>query len=481
MRNSLIVLLSLLFFAETFFAGSITEKEANEFITLLLTNSEKLSQYFDSSEVRISERLGITYPGKKFKLLISNDIDAETKHKILTNELKYSYEIISPDSIYSELIIKIPGKRESYNYYFRNSKMISRPTYFSRNMKRYESEYFVFYISDSTLANDYSMKRLDSFVDCLLGILECGEKEKRKLREEKIWCFLCRDNEEIKKLTGYSARGLYYIPNDYIISTFNCHYHEIAHLLINYKLKNPDLYTHPLLQEGFAVAFGGRGGKEPEIILKLGAYMAKSGFFDYKMMIEKKDFSNYDASLTYPVAGLYVKFLIEKGGIKNFLNLYTDYSSPNWTEGKTKISANDDDSWKKFLSEFDSESKIRLSDFRESDFKTITEKEGKWSIAENERDYLFKVKDHMLIAGEKKYPNYQSKKITELLPDMEYKGEKYLITADGDEISLYNLFTNNLIAKYVRGFSAKNIQVPQKEGYYQFVIPKDLIEDNIKK
>jgi hypothetical protein len=142
------------------------------------------------------------------------------------------------------------------------------------------------------------------------------------LKKEKIIYILCKDEDEIEKLTGYKARGMFNLAYDYVISTFNCHYHELLHLLMNYKLKNIPPYTHSFLQEGFAVSFGGRGGKEPEVILNLGCFIAESKFLEYKELLSLDKFRNFDVSMSYPLSGLYNNFIISNFGIDNYLKLY---------------------------------------------------------------------------------------------------------------------------------------------------------------
>jgi len=43
------------------------------------------------------------------------------------------------------------------------------------------------------------------------------------------------------------------------------------------------------------------------------------------------------------------------------------------------------------------------------------------------------------------------------------------------------LFSNNLIGKYVASFSIPPKTVPYKNGFYEFVIKKDLFDENFIK
>ncbi len=43
---------------------------------------------------------------------------------------------------------------------------------------------------------------------------------------------------------------MYVVSHDIVVSTYSAHFHELAHLLMNFKLKQPHLYTHPFFLEG---------------------------------------------------------------------------------------------------------------------------------------------------------------------------------------------------------------------------------------
>ena len=69
---------------------------------------------------------------------------------------------------------------------------------------------------------------------------------------------------------------------------------------------------------------------------------------------------------------------------------------------------------------------------------------------------------------------YASVKFNEVLPRERYGGERYLITADSNEIVVYDLYTNNSIAGYAAGFSLPPKSVPIENGAYTFFLRKDV-------
>ncbi|MEE9449036.1 MAG: hypothetical protein V3V72_03210, partial [Ignavibacteriaceae bacterium] len=325
----------------------------------------------------------------------------------------------------------------------------------------------------------YSINRLEEFISGIFSVLNYMEDETQLLKEEKIIFILCKDEDEIEKLTGYKARGMFNLAYDYIISTFNCHYHELVHLLMNYKLKDLPLYTHPFLQEGFAVAFGGRGGKEPEVIRNLGYFIAKSKFLDYKKLLSSDEFRNFDVSMSYPLSGLYNLFLIEDIGIDEYINLSLSYSA---SEMKSiKIKSEDfpvEEEWIEFLFDFGNDKNIKIDIPENHYINSIVD--SSFRISEDDSDYLFEIKDDILISTMEKEDDYISKKFIELYPYMTYNGEKYLIRVEKNEVALYNLLTNNLIANYVSGFSISMKTVPEENGYYKFLIRKNIFDESSK-
>ena len=321
------IIFPFLLFAVTVFSQTLPDSSAVSFIKALISDSPALDKYVLPDELNLANRLGITYAGENRKYLISNDIDASLKKGILDGKIKYDYKIEKLDDDYSKLILSIPSANITKEYFFKKSFLVSAPYYYSAKWKTFENGYFVFHISDTTLFNNYSAAELNNFVKNMIRIMKFTDTDINLLKNNKIHYFLCKDDNEIHKLTGFTTRGIFYIPFDYIITTYNCHYHELLHLLINYKLKNLSLYTLPFLQEGFAVAYGGRGGKEPDVILETGEFLESSGFVNYNTMLSRQDFYNYDATISYPVSGLYNKFLIETIGFDNYLKLYIKYST----------------------------------------------------------------------------------------------------------------------------------------------------------
>jgi hypothetical protein len=310
--------------------------------------------------------------------------------------------------------------------------------------------------------------------------LELTSNDLAVLTKSKIKYFLCKDEAEIKNLTGFNTMGMYYLPYDYLITTYNSHYHELIHLLMNFKFKTLPLFTLPFFQEGFAVAYGGRGGKEPDIFNNMAVYLQKSGAMNFNEILNKEDFSKVDASMSYPLSGLYNKFLIDKLGIVKYLKLYRKYSSDD--SGISNLSVDTLDfpsgsAWDNYLDSVSGNYDLKTGkDIYTSDYKLMIDKPN-YKIYTNTISYMFEIKDTVLFSSEEKYPGYISSKFREVFPARNYEFQKYLITADSSEISIYNLYTNNLIAKYVSSFAIPPENVYRKDGFYIFTLPHNYFKD----
>jgi len=446
------------------------------FVHALLWRSDSLPSFVLPAELSVSKRLNISYQGVQNKFLISNDVENELKARINNDSVKYEIRTAYLKDDYHSITLSFSGNYSPKVYYFHGKYLVSPVYYYSRNWKRIESPHFIFVVSNPESFNEYCIDRLEAFVDSMAKLLNYSDELKCRLKKEKIYYYLCNNDDEIRSLTGFQTMGMYYLPYDYIITTYNCHLHELAHLLINYKLQNNSLYTHPFLQEGFAVATGGRGGKEPDIILEMGAYLQTCELMDYTELISREQFLSVDASMSYSLSGLYNRFLIDKTGIDNYLTLYQKHSGNPDDITRMSIDTSslpDRSEFIKYTNNYLSAPDIKLTDINSSD--TLASDGHQDSISDLP-GYIHIIADTLLMQPDKEFSGYSSKKFTELFPGRTYRGEKYALTAGNDEISVYNLYTNNLIAKYVLAFSGCRPKPLPKGSINNFLIKKSVFE-----
>jgi hypothetical protein len=101
-------------------------------------------------------------------------------------------------------------------------------------------------------------------------------------------------------------------------------------------------------------------------------------------------------------------------------------------------------------------------------------------VYENDKTYLFKIKNTITLTPVNSLRNYVSSLFNELYSGKIYRNEEYILSADSDEISLYNLYSNNLIAKYVKAFSLKKEKIKRKNGYFIFTIAKKIFDNDLR-
>lgn len=453
-------------------------RKAGDFVEALINNSEDLEKYVLPEELELSKRLGISYEGVQNKFLIGYDLDDEIRVGLISKKFQYKYDVKILENGDNVLVFSVPEKNYEKKYYFKNGLWISQVSYFIQGWKKTESEHFIFVTSETDLINDYAVNKMEEF---LLRECELLKIDERKLRENKIYYVLCKNQDEIEKVTGYKSLGMCDLAFDYVISTFPCHYHELSHLIMNFKLQNISLYTNPFLQEGFAVAMGGRGGREPGIIHNVGYFLAKSGFADYKDFLNRQKFFSEDASIGYPICGVYNLFLIKEIGIEKYLELYKKYSTDKNKINESEISVKnlpDESEWKNFI---DSEYKVQginLDD--KSEPGNIVLKNDEIMMSDIGDYYRIGVKDTVLLKENNPPENYISNKFREIFPNSKYAGEKYLIIAGEKEILIYNLYTNNLLADYVPSFSISPVEIKRSGEYYYFNVKKSIFDSGIK-
>lgn len=321
-------------------------------------------------------------------------------------------------------------------------------------------KYFDYFISNEIFFNTYCIKKLDDYVDKVALQLSISRSEKDALENKKILYVFCKDADEIKQITGYSSRGQYIINSDAVVTTYPCHFHEVSHFLINYKLKSLPLYTLPFIQEGLAVATGGRGGQSADVINDIGYYLVQNNITDYKSLFKIENFKNEDASISYPLAGLFSKYLLDKNA-DDYLSFYRKYS------GNIEV-----------LSRINSESidKETFNDFEKylQSYKT----NNGISFEENADAFQIKTAVQFFLTPEIPLQNYSSIKFIELFKGREYKSEKYYFAIDTNEINIYNLYSNELIASYVNSFNKNPVKYFQNNEF-TFYIAKSLIYENI--
>lgn len=440
-----------------------SQNSLDNFFDALIHDRESISSFVDNEELTRSGCLGINYTGIKYKFLISYDIDENIKKGIIEKKIESKTSNLEMDGEYSKVEFSAPSLNYIKYFYFKSGKFISPSTYYSRNWETDTSKYFVFRISEPKYFNKYCEKKLDEFVDKIGNMLEFSDGDKQLLEKQKIFYVLCRDEKEIKTVSGFDMRGQYLTAFDEILTTYNTHFHELCHFLINYKLKNLSLYTLPFFMEGFAVALGGRGGLDPRVVTDIGLYLQLKGFLTYDSIITNDAFYSEDASLTYPVAGLYNLFLQNTLGMGAYLDLYKkvngnmDYLKDIDIKTLSLPSKNEFD---RFISNYEKGNPVYLRNISPCGNNLEIDKEG--ALISDDTCFYFCARTNILYLyplNEKYDIQYVSRNFENITKN-KYNGETYLINVDSSYVKIYNCLNDELIISYDVNFSLNGQNVP---------------------
>ena len=461
-------------------AGPLTDERASDFVRALIDERDRLESFAHPDELAMSGRLGIRYLGVDHKFLISYDLDSTIRARVDPGRAKQAIQPVDPEHNVARLVLTFPGTPDSLSFLFEDSLLISPLRYQTRGWKVIESEHFRFIVSDSASLRDYHVTNLERFFEATATRLGLSEDDRSLLARGKLNYYLCANGAEVQRLTGYSTLGMYNLAYDAIITSYHAHYHELVHLLVNFKLRALPLYTHSLLQEGLAVALGGRGGKEPGPILELGQYLFASGMLDYRELCSDSAYDALDPSMSYPAGGLYSGFLLEFMGLEGYLELYLRHSGGAETVRATPISDSElppDRAWQEYLRTAASRTALRAGCSVDSGARVLERPHA--TILANRDRYCFSIRDTLLLLPDDAWRDFRSEQFVLMFGDRPYGGEKYAVVADPQEISVYNLYTGNLIAKCVAGFLIPPTPFESVDEWYLFSIPKPVFEEEL--
>ncbi|CAN5631987.1 hypothetical protein BH10BAC5_BH10BAC5_00680 [soil metagenome] len=437
-----------------------------DFFNALISDSDDLRSYVEPTELARSERLRITYTGVKNKFILANDIQENVKEEIRKGNLKYEIHESPLEDNYSIVYIVILQLNDSLRFYFHEGKYTSPTSYLTKNWKTSESKYFRFKISEPIYFNDYCLERLDRFAEMLLDSLGVPQDERELLQTNKLYYIFCSDEKEVGKVTGIRSKGQAFLAFDEIITAYQTHFHEVAHLLINFKLKTLGLFTLPFFQEGFAVAMGGRGGMAPRVVTDIGYYLQKTNFVTYDSILTYNAFINEDPGSSYAVAGLYNKFLIDELGMKKYLELYKKVNGNLDFVKDFKTVHLDlpfDFKFDQFLSDYNFDKDMKFYNKK----LTISEQglpkySSVFSIGYS-RYYFYIFESKSFFDIRMHYPKnerYISRICEELKCDLKNK-KSYLFVVDSSSIMIYNCLNDELVCYYDKNFSIEHTSIPE--------------------
>jgi hypothetical protein len=476
---------------------------------LVAEDWEKAETYWLPEEIRTSKRLGIAYTGTKVKYDCASPVISALEG-IRSEDVKVSVtEIIHHDD-WAQMSVQLttPGDSAKVSYYLMKSegdwRLVSPLFIHTRNWRKHDTRYFTVRFSDASLINKHALEELDRFVVSVGKYLVLSPLEMQRLEEEKIDYYLCGE-EETKKLTGFSTPGMTNLQSDAIVSRHLPHYHEMVHLLMNYALKELPLYTLPCFQEGIAVCLGGRWGKSPGVIFQIGHFTLAQEIFQLEDVLSYDGFHRKvnNPDFSYPLSGIFVKFLIERFGMERFRPLYRGLSGAEATvrafsveDVQSKVSKICEMSWVDignefagYWEQFEFSGLVPGGYLVPNEPMMIVKSAGLYAqVWDLDDAYLFGIRamtdtpSGVILMKDSSWSvaeSYRSRLFAEHLPDAPYDGEVYGIQFSADDVGLYDYYTNNLVAKYVSSFSPSSDYWEPEERTIRFRLEKSVLRREI--
>lgn len=158
-----------------------------------------------------------------------------------------------------------------------------------------------------------ALAALDSCVAGMLDRLEADADLRARLEAGKLG-YLLLPPPEVARLAGAPTVGVANLQQDVVVTSHPCHAHELAHLVVNAWLRQVPASMLPILQEGLAVQLGGRWGRHPRVLERLGRTTLDAGWVSLDDLLDRGGFSALPADLSYAPAGTFAGHVIDRYG-----------------------------------------------------------------------------------------------------------------------------------------------------------------------
>lgn len=464
-----------------------------EYFDMVISGNYESATYMWSEQAQErSSRFGINYADIPIRVDCTSPVvrfaDAVRGH--LNPPVKQSENLAADTVVRMQFSNIVNGSLQEWYYYAQKIgnyyTLIYPQDFFSRGWPVVETKYFRIHVHPNVraLLNPVMMDEADNFVERMADTLKIPKARLAEIAKAKIEYFFCESEETIKAMTGMTTKGMLDLASNDIISADFPHYHELVHLLVAIKLKDQPLVTLPILREGVAVRYGGRWGKRVTALMDLGVYLYREKLVELDSIVTVQGFeSSAGADIAYPVAGLFVAWILDRSGMPAFFDLYAKFSRsdasldtlnhleirrrlaealglPDWAAVQAGFSSYLDSASTRFAVAQPGVPKdgkdlihsdrvvVKMDkdwlsfEFSPEPSKEVTEANflfGKNPRLANEHSYLF---DEQYQQG---YP---------------FDGYRYGVRVDQNEAGLYDYGTNELIAKYIWG-------ITPSEAYYE--------------
>jgi hypothetical protein len=431
-----------------------------------------------------SSRLGISYQGAPLKVDCASPIvrNLEVMRNFLQPPVKDTKELMDGKFVRLEYSAIVGGELVNHLYYAEKDGdyywLTAPQDMYTELWPIRETKYLRLHIDPDRMRfiHNVGFDQADKFIEKTSLALGLSRADLRHLESVKIDYFYCGSDELVTELTGHKIKGMFDMPTGDIVSSFFPHFHEIVHLLTDYKLRDIPLYVQPIIREGLAVHYGGRWGKAPESMDQLGTYLLQQDIISLDSLLSMNGFQdNASSGIAYPVAGMFAGFLLERIGQDKFLNLYrslaadfeTVYSMTIEQTQSAILAAAGGDSWQKLSAEFNEycQNRANLNGSAQpgameggkkliSNDAIIVTADDDW-IGFEFLSHSDKAPTGNLLFG---FDENLSEKSSMLFVEQygtseEFEGYRYGLRVDGNEAGLYDYGSDCLVAKFISGFS----------------------------
>jgi len=290
------------------------------------------ASFWDDRALDRSAQLGITFAGVPAKYDCASPVmlylDGLQNGQV---KARITQEKIDGDIGRVEVALSNDDTEVTYWYYVAKRDgawKISSPLFlYTDGWVKQETKYTRIIHDPGRFVHPRAARAIDRFIEETCRTLGVPDDRMAQLREKKIDYYYC-NQDEFRELTGFDAHGLGILQFDAIVSRHLPHDHELVHVLVNYALETPRLFTVPFLQEGLACMLGGRWERSPRVIDYSGFVSLNYDLCAPDDVLTFDDFHKTIGSpdITYPVSSLLCRYLIHIGGMDNFKRLYSRLS-----------------------------------------------------------------------------------------------------------------------------------------------------------
>lgn len=154
---------------------------------------------------------------------------------------------------------------------------------------------------------------LDSCVEAMADRLDLSETDRERLQRGRLG-YLLADPGTVTRLAGAPTIGVANLQQDVVITSHPCHAHELAHLVLAAWLRELPTYMLPLLQEGVAVHLGGRWGRHPRVMERVGRVTLADGWVTLDDLLTRNGFQALPPDLSYAPAGTFAGYILDTYG-----------------------------------------------------------------------------------------------------------------------------------------------------------------------